>query len=76
MNVVSWFEIPVKDMKRARAFQCQEDPAKELVRVEASGGKILPPPGVHRTVGLHRPRARHRGEPDRARVAQVIEAKA
>ena len=97
MNVVSWFEIPVKDMKRARAFytkvlghtlndlpspipgmemaafpweqnaphaagalvkaegrvphadsvvvyfQCHEDLAKELGRVEASGGKILTP---------------------------------
>jgi len=97
MNVVSWFEIPVKDMSRARAFyakvlghtlsdlpapipgmemaafpfdqnaphasgalvkaegrtprgdsvlvyfQCQEDLAKELRRVEAAGGKVVTP---------------------------------
>jgi len=97
MNVVSWFEIPVMDMSRARAFytkvlghtlsdlpspiptmemaafpfeqnaahasgalvraegrlpradsvlvyfQCQEDLAKELGRVEGAGGKIVTP---------------------------------
>jgi uncharacterized protein len=97
MNVVSWFEIPVKDMSRARAFytkvlghaladlpspipgmemaafpfeqnaphasgalvkgegrapradsvlvyfQCGEDLATELGRVEAAGGKIVTP---------------------------------
>jgi uncharacterized protein len=97
MNVVSWFEIPVSDMPRARTFyskvlghtlselpspipgmemaafpyeqnavhasgalvkgegrkpradsvlvyfQCREDLAEELGRVEASGGKILTP---------------------------------